>query len=96
VLSAKAHSILECINPTRKAIKNIRDKAVAHQDGALSQPQVYAQSRLNLPSLVKISDASLEVAICLRIARNMRKKQFVTGHIDLLRAMLKTLRVSPR
>ena len=94
-LSTKAHSILECIDPTRKAIKNIRDKAVAHQDEALSQPQIYAQSLLNLPALVKISDASLEVANCLRVARNLSEKQFLTGHIDLLKVMLETLRASP-
>jgi len=94
-LSNKAHALLDRINPTRKAIKCIRDKAVAHQDETISQPQVYAQANLNLPKLIELSDASLDVANCLCTARSLPKKQFVTGHIDRLRAMLEALRASP-
>jgi hypothetical protein len=94
-LSNRAHSILEGINPTRKAIKKIRDKAVAHQDDTFSQPQMYEQAHLNLPALIELSNASLDVANCLCTARGLPKKQFVIGHIDRLRAMLEALRASP-
>jgi hypothetical protein len=94
-LSAKAHATLSRIDPTRKAIKHIRNKAVAHQDDTLSQPEVYSQAHLNPPALIEISDASLDVANCLCIARGLPKEQFVTGHIDRLRAMLEALRASP-
>jgi hypothetical protein len=50
-----ARSILKRIDPVRIAIKKIRNKVVAHQDDRLSQPQVYAAAKLNLPALTEIS-----------------------------------------
>ena len=38
-----ACSLLEKVNPIRKSVKGLRDKAIAHQDDTLSQPEVYTQ-----------------------------------------------------
>jgi hypothetical protein len=90
-----ARSILKRIDPVRIAIKKIRNKVVAHQDDRLSQPQVYAAAKLNLPALTEISNASLEIANFLCTACDLPTQQFLTGHIDRLRAMLEALRASP-
>ena len=97
-LLANARSRLEHINPIRKAIKKIRDKAVAHQDDTRSQRQVYAEanaeSPVSLPELTKLSDVTLEVANYLCTARDLPTQNFLTGQIEQLRMMLEALRAS--
>jgi hypothetical protein len=90
-LLAHARSVLTDIDPVMKAVGKIRNKVVAHQDDTLSQPQVYAKAQLTLPGLTKLSDASLEVANCLCVARDLPTQQFLTGPIDRLRTMLEAL-----
>ena len=92
IKSDQCHGLLTEVNPIRKAIKHVRDKAVAHQDDALSQPQVNAKAKLSLPKLIKLSDVSLEIANCLCTARDLPSRQFFASHTNRLTAMLEALR----
>jgi hypothetical protein len=91
---AYACSLLKKVNPIRKAVKELRDKAIAHQDDTLSQPEVYAQANLNLPKLIELSDTSLEIANRLCSACVLSIQQFLPNQIEHLRAMLEALRAA--
>ena len=85
-------SMLTKINPVRKSVKKICDKAVAHQDDTLSQPEVYRQANLNLPKLIELSDKSLEIANRLCTACALPTQKFLPNQIEHLRTMLEALR----
>lgn len=98
-LLAEARSILKRISPTKEAIRKVRNKAVAHQDDTLSQPQAYVEANaiapLSLPTLTDLSDASLEIVNRLCTALNLPSRQFYKDHVEQLVTMLKALRASP-
>lgn len=79
---------LDLLNRTRKSVKHIRDKAIAHQDDDLTQGDVYKEAQISLDLMTELSDASLEIANTLAATHGQPPRSFFDAPRQTLERLL--------
>lgn len=82
----RAH--LERLNPIRKSVRLIRNKAVAHQDDSLAQREIYQEAQVSLNLLTQLSDDSLEIANTLAASHGQSPRVFFDAPKQTLERLL--------
>jgi hypothetical protein len=76
------------LNPIRKSVKLIRDKAIAHQDDSLAQNEIYREAQISLSLLTQLSDGSLEIANTLAATHGQGPRFFFDAPKQTLERLL--------
>jgi len=88
VIAGEVRAHLDRLNPIRKSVKHIRDKAIAHQDDSLAQSEIYREAQISLNLLTLLSDGSLEIANTLAATHGQVPKAFFDAPKQTLERLL--------